>query len=143
MKDFIGAIRNLFCPVLRRAAAKGLDVTDSASAESMLRETTCMRRTPLAKPSERFPARCFLVPRHTLDGDKAVSRTWVNFLLLTGRSAPSLVDNFHLQSNDVAFVDAAGLVRFSRVITPLVPSAASAASSHYQNPTTPTIDDRS
>jgi polysaccharide export outer membrane protein len=46
-------------------------------------------------------------------------------------AAMALADNFALQPHDVVFVDAAGLVRFNRVMNLIIPLAASAASSYY------------
>ncbi|MDB5830123.1 MAG: hypothetical protein JWQ73_4343 [Variovorax sp.] len=45
--------------------------------------------------------------------------------------ALALADNFELNPRDVVFVDASGLARFNRILTLILPNAASATSSYY------------
>ncbi len=45
--------------------------------------------------------------------------------------AMALADNFELNPRDVVFVDASGLARFNRILTLILPNAASATSSYY------------
>lgn len=50
--------------------------------------------------------------------------------------AMALADSFELSPRDVVFVDAAGLARFNRVLTLILPNTASATSSYYNVNTT-------
>ena len=55
------------------------------------------------------------------------------FLLDAGSPvALALADNFELDARDVVFIDASGLSRFNRVISLILPTAATAASSYGQ-----------
>jgi polysaccharide export outer membrane protein len=45
--------------------------------------------------------------------------------------AMALADNFELNPRDVVFVDASGLARFNRIVTLILPNAASATASYY------------
>lgn len=45
--------------------------------------------------------------------------------------AMALADNFELNPRDVVFVDASGLTRFNRIMTLILPNAASATGSYY------------
>jgi polysaccharide export outer membrane protein len=58
---------------------------------------------------------------------KAGNRPVVYHLDARSPAAMALADNFELRNRDVVFVDASSLVRWSRVVNLLIPSAAQSA----------------